>query len=279
MMSGKMNNKTDLKHSILEINALSKSFGNLKAVDSVSLQVSAREIYGLLGPNGAGKSTLIKMLTTLLPPTSGTALIDGVNLIEHPARIRSLIGYVPQLISTDGNLTGYENLLVFSKLYDIPKADRKNRVMEALDLMGLSNAAHRFVKEYSGGMIRRLEIVQAMLHHPRVLFLDEPTSGLDPAARKVVWDHLIRAHNNFDITIFLTTHDMEEADVLCERIAIMDLGKVVIVDKPTTLKATLGKKATLGDVFIHYTGSHLESMGRETYDSIKRQRKTDSRRN
>src|SRR5579872_711380 len=127
-----------MKHSILEINAVSKSFGTLKAVDSVSLRVNAHEIYGLLGPNGAGKSTLIKILTTLLLPTAGTAWIDGVNLIEHPEQIRSLIGYVPQLISTDGNLTGYENLLVFSKLYDIPKADRKKRVLEALDLMGLS---------------------------------------------------------------------------------------------------------------------------------------------
>ena len=163
--------------------------------NEVSFSVANREIYGLLGPNGAGKTTLIKMLTTLFPPTSGTASICGVDLVTHPAQVRYLIRYVPQLISADGSLTGYENLLVFAKLYDIPRKERKARVQEALDLMGLSNVAKRYVKEYSGGMIRRLEIVQAMLHRPRILFLDEPTSGLDPVARKIVWKHLIQAHN------------------------------------------------------------------------------------
>ena len=273
-----MSINADTKMPILETQALSKSFGKLKAVDAVSINVYPREIYGLLGPNGAGKSTLIKMLTTLLPPTSGNAMISNVSLTRYPERIRSLVGYVPQLISTDGNLTGYENLWVLSKLYDIPKNERKQRVMDALDLMGLSDVANHYVREYSGGMIRRLEIVQAMLHHPTVLFLDEPTSGLDPVARKVVWDHLLRAHTQGDTTIFLTTHDMEEADVLCERIAIMDSGKIMIVDKPSTLKTSLGPKATLGDVFIHYTGSNLESTNRVNYHDIKAQRKTDNRR-
>ena len=263
---------------ILETKNLSRHFGTLIAVDAVSISVKDREIYGLLGPNGAGKTTLIKMLTTLLPPTSGNAAICGEDLVRNPAKIRHLIGYVPQLISADGSLTGYENLLVFSKLYDIPRRDRIPRVQEALELMGLTSVAHRYVKEYSGGMIRRLEIVQAMLHRPRILFLDEPTSGLDPVARKTVWDHLIQAHNKYDITIMLTTHDMEEADFLCHRIGIMDKGKIVIVDKPETLKNNLGPQKTLDDVFIHYTGNDLEFESRERYRDISRQRNTEQKR-
>lgn len=264
--------------SILETKELSRLFDSLKAVDRVSITVNNREIFGLLGPNGAGKTTLIKMLTTLLPPTSGNASICGVDLIKQPAQIRYLIGYVPQLISADGSLTGYENLLVFSKLYDIPRRDRKTRIQEALALMGLTDVANRFVKEYSGGMIRRLEIIQAMLHLPRILFLDEPTSGLDPVARKTVWDHLIQAHNKYNITIILTTHDMEEADFLCDRIGIMDKGKIVIVDSPETLKDKLGPQSTLDDVFIHYTGNDFASETRERYRDIARQRKTEHKR-
>jgi len=151
-------------------------------------------------------------------------------------------------------------------------------VQEALELMGLTKSANRYVKEYSGGMIRRLEILQAMLHRPRVLFLDEPTSGLDPVARKIVWQHLQQAQKNYGITIVMTTHDMEEADVLCDRVAIMDLGKVVIVDTPATLKESLGSQATLGDVFIHYTGDILDENSRETYHAVKQQRKVLRRR-
>ncbi len=263
---------------VLETQNLSRNFGALKAVDAVSISVNNHEIYGLLGPNGAGKTTLIKMLTTLLPTTSGDALICGVDLVKNPAQVRSLIGYVPQMISADGSLTGYENLLVFSKLYDIPRNERKTRVQEALTLMGLTEVAHRYVREYSGGMIRRLEIVQAMLHHPRILFLDEPTSGLDPVARKTVWEHLIQAHTQYDITIMLTTHDMEEADFLCHKIGIMNQGKIVIVDTPKTLKSNLGLQGTLNDVFIHYTGNNLELENRERYHDISTQRETDHKR-
>jgi ABC-2 type transport system ATP-binding protein len=269
----------NLNESVLETTDLCRFFCDVKAVNGVSISVNNREIYGLLGPNGAGKTTLIKMLTTLLPPTSGKASICGIDLIKHPAQVRNLIGYVPQLISADGSLTGYENLLVFSKLYDIPRQERKARVQEALDLMGLTNVAHRYVKEYSGGMIRRLEIVQAMLHRPHILFLDEPTSGLDPVARKIVWKHLIQAHNNYNITVVLTTHDMEEADYLCHRIGIMNRGKIVIIDSPETLKNNLGPQSTLNDVFIHYTGNDLELENRERYHEISRQRQIDNKRN
>lgn len=263
---------------ILETKQLSRTFGKLTAVNAVSMGVIQREIFGLLGPNGAGKTTLIKMLTTLLPPTSGTASICGVDLVQHPEQVRSLIGYVPQLISADGNLTGYENLLVFSKLYDIPRKEREPRVQEALALMGLTSVADRFVKEYSGGMIRRLEIVQAMLHRPRILFLDEPTSGLDPVARKTVWNHLLQAHNNYDVSIVLTTHDMEEADYLCNRVGFMEQGNIVVVDSPINLKNNLGSEATLNDVFIHYTGTQLDLASSKSYRDISRQRNTEHER-
>jgi ABC-2 type transport system ATP-binding protein len=267
-----------LNASILETKELSRSFGKLKAVDAVSITINQHEIYGLLGPNGTGKTTLIKMLTRLLPPTSGTASICGIDLIKNP-QIRSLIGYVPQSISADGNLTGYENLLIFSKLYGIPRHEQKIRIQEALELMGLTKVANRYVKEYSGGMIRRLEIVQAMLHRPRILFLDEPTTGLDPVARKTVWEHLIHAHNNYNTTIMLITHDMEEADQLCNRVAIMDKGKVMVVDSPASLKRQLGSpEATLNDVFIHHTGKSFELETKERYWDISRQRKTEHKR-
>lgn len=267
-----MKNLPTMTNIVLETLAITRCFGKHTAVDGVSISISDREIYGLLGPNGAGKTTLIKMLTTLLPPTSGTALICSKDLVDHPAQVRHLIGYVPQLLSADGNLTGYENLLVFAKLYDIPKAIHKTRIAEALELMGLTEDAHRPVKEYSGGMIRRIEIIQAMLHHPRILFLDEPTTGLDPVARKTVWEHLLQAHNSYDITIVITTHDMEEADFLCGRIGIMDHGEIVVVDKPSTLKHALGEHATLDDVFIHHTGNNLLARGKESYREIKRAR-------
>jgi ABC-2 type transport system ATP-binding protein len=268
-----MDEQTKPHQPVLETIELSRLFGSLKAVDDVSLTVDEGEIFGLLGPNGAGKTTLLKMLTTLLPPSSGQAVISGVDVRKNPAAVRHLIGYVPQLISADGSLTGYENLWLFAKLYDLPATVRKQRVQEALELMGLTDSADRYVKEYSGGMIRRLEIVQAMLNRPTVLFLDEPTSGLDPVARQVVWHHLKQAHQNYNMTIVLTTHDMEEADLLCDRIAIMNHGAVAVTGSPASLKATLGPNATLADVFIHYTGDQLEANSREDYYEIKRQRK------
>ena len=252
---------------ILETQALTRRFGNLTAVDALSISIEQGEVFGLLGPNGAGKTTSLKMLTTLLPPTSGKAWIDGYDLIHHAADVRRVIGYVPQMLSADSSLTGYENLLIFAKLYDIPRSEREKRVADALQFMGLSDAAHKLVREYSGGMIRRLEVAQSMLHRPRVLFLDEPTTGLDPAAQRVVWEHILQLRDDYGTTILLTTHLMEEADRLCNRVAIMHLSKVVAMGTPTELKGSIGGDgATLDDVFIHYTGNILESGGsfRET---------------
>jgi ABC-2 type transport system ATP-binding protein len=251
---------------ILETKDLTRVYGELKAVDCLNLVVEAGETFGLLGPNGAGKTTTIKMLTTLLPPTSGCAAIDGFDVQRQSAEVRQRIGYVPQLISADGTLTGYENLLVFAKLYSLPRSERERRVRDALAFMGLADSADKLVKSYSGGMIRRLEIAQSILHQPPVLFLDEPTVGLDPVARKTVWEHIDQLRREHNTTIFLTTHLMEEADSLCNRVAIMNLGKIAAIGDPAALKATISPDATLDDVFVHFTGNILESGGgyRET---------------
>jgi len=258
--------------AILEALGLTRVFGSLVAVNDLHLSIGAGQMFGLLGPNGAGKSTTIKMLTTLLPPSSGTAFVDGLDIIRQAGAVRRIIGYVPQLLSADGTLTGMENLLVFAKLYDIPRRERQERVRAALDFMALSDAADRLVRQYSGGMIRRLEIAQSMLHNPRVLFMDEPTVGLDPAARRAVWDHIEQLRKRTGTTIILTTHQMEEADALCDRIAIMHLGVRVALGTPTELKAAIGGNgATLDDVFIHFTGSNLNSGG--TYRETRRTRR------
>jgi ABC-2 type transport system ATP-binding protein len=259
---------------ILQIKELTRLYGALRAVDRLSLSIDSGEVFGLLGPNGAGKTTTIKMLTTLLPPTSGAAEIGGFDVHRQSAQVRRLIGYVPQLISADGTLTGYENLLVFAKLYDIPRVERKNRIQSALEFMGLEDSADKQVRQYSGGMIRRLEIAQSILHRPQVLFMDEPTVGLDPAARHMVWEHIRQLNQDFGTTIFLTTHLMEEADDLCNRVAIMNLGKIAIIGSPTDLKNSIGKgKASLDDVFIHFTGSQLDING-GSYRETSRARRT-----
>jgi ABC-2 type transport system ATP-binding protein len=244
--------------AILELQELSRRFGDMTAVDDVTLSVEEGEIFGLLGPNGAGKSTTLKMLTTLLPPTAGAARVDGFDLMRQASEVRRVIGYVPQALSADGSLTGYENLLIFARLYDLPWRSRKARVREALAYMGLADAGDRLARTYSGGMIRRLEVAQALLHQPRLLFLDEPTTGLDPVARRAVWERLIHLRAQTGMTIFLTTHYMEEADSLCQRLAIMSHGKVVGAGTPDDLKASLQRPdVTLDDVFVHYTGDSL----------------------
>jgi ABC-2 type transport system ATP-binding protein len=259
--------------AILETEALTRQFGTLTAVDSVTFSIEAGEVFGLVGPNGAGKTTIIKMLTTLLPPTSGNARVAGYDIAHHAAEVRRVIGYVPQLLSADGTLTGYENLLIFAKLYDIPRAERKARVHAALAFMGLADAARKLVREYSGGMIRRLEIAQSMLHRPPVLFLDEPTVGLDPLARRTVWEHIQELRQDNGTTILLTTHLMEEAEGLCTQVAIMHLGRVVAIGTPDELKARIGATgATLDDVFIHFTGDKLDSGG--TFRDASRTRRT-----
>lgn len=261
---------------VLETENLTRRFGMLTAVDRLTISVDSGEIFGLLGPNGAGKTTAIKMLTTLLPPTSGNARVAGFDIVHHAGEVRRMIGYVPQLVSADGQLSGYENLLIFAKLYDLPRSERESRVREALEFMGLTEVGDKLVRNYSGGMIRRLEIVQSMLHRPSILFLDESTVGLDPVARKGVWDHIQRLRADYGTTIFLTTHYMQEADELCGRVAIMHLGRVAAIGTPAELKASLGDGgATLDDVFAHYTGHALESGG--NYREVSRTRRVAQR--
>lgn len=241
--------------------ALTRRFDDLIAVNNVSLSILPGEIFGLIGSNGAGKTTLIKMLTTLLPPSSGTARVAGADIITQPSRVRRSIGYVPQMLSADGALTGYENLLLSARLYLIPRRERAQRIAEALAAMNLTHDADRLVQHYSGGMIRRLEIAQSMLHQPKVLVMDEPTVGLDPLARHAVWDDIRALRKTRDVTILITTHDMEEADQLCDRIALMCRGRIEIVGVPQELKRQIGPQATLDDVFAHYTGAEIEAAG------------------
>ena len=259
--------------AIIEVSHLVKQFGEHRAVNDVSFTVERGEVFGLLGPNGAGKSTTIKMLTTLLSPTSGHARVNGFDIVHQTTAVRHSIGYVPQALSADGNLTGFENLLIFAKLYDVPRSTRKARVNEVLDYVGLTDASRQLVRNYSGGMIRRLEVAQSLLHQPRVLFLDEPTVGLDPVARQAIWDHLLQLKADSEMTIFLTTHSMEEADSLCSRIGIMHRGEIAAIGTPDELKATVGgENPTLNDVFVHYAGDALESGG--SYRETSRARRT-----
>ena len=261
---------------ILQTEGLTRRFNSLVAVNDLSISVRAGEVFGLLGPNGAGKTTTIKMLITLLPPTSGKAWVAGLDVASQAPAVRRVIGYVPQMLSADGTLTGFENLNIFAKLYELPRAQRRQRVEAALAFMGLEDSAHKLVRQYSGGMIRRLEIAQSLLHHPRVLFLDEPTIGLDPVARLAVWEHIEQLRRSFGTTVVLTTHHMEEADQLCHRVAIMHQGRLVALGSPRELKASIGRKgATLEEVFMHFTGSNLESGG--TYRETRRTRRSASR--
>jgi ABC-2 type transport system ATP-binding protein len=246
--------------SILEINALTRRFGPSTAVDALTLSVKAGEVFGLLGSNGAGKTTTIKMLVTLLPPTSGDARVAGFSVTARPVDVRRAIGYVPQAVSVDGSLTGYENLLIFSKLYDLPRRERQARIQQALAFMGLTADGNRLVGEYSGGMVRRLEIAQATMHRPRVLFLDEPTVGLDPIARDIVWKHLVGLRTDYGTTLFFTTHYLEEAETHCDRIAIMHRGTLAAIGSCKELEASLGKgDHSLNEVFDHYAGSATDS--------------------
>jgi ABC-2 type transport system ATP-binding protein len=259
----------------VETDALTKTYGDLVAVDHLNCRVPYGQIFGLLGPNGAGKSTTIKMLTTLLDPTSGTARVAGFDIVAAPSQVRRSIGYVPQMLSADGALTGEENLLLSAKLYAIPRPERKVRIAESLAFMGLTDFGRRLVKTYSGGMIRRLELAQAMLHRPMVLFLDEPTIGLDPIARHTVWDRLRDLRQNFGMTILITTHDMDEADELCDDLALMHRGQIAVLGKPSELKAGLGPEATLDDVFAHFSGGSIQEGG--SYRDIRQTRSTASR--
>ncbi|MCU0861640.1 MAG: ATP-binding cassette domain-containing protein [Methanomassiliicoccales archaeon] len=256
---------------IVRTEGLTRKFNGFTAVDSIELDIREGEVFGLLGPNGAGKTTTIKMLTTLLPPTSGKATVDGRDVRARPAQVRQVIGYVPQMLSADATLTGYENLLIFAKLHDVPRREAGMRARQALGDMGLSEFGDRLVRTYSGGMVRRLEIAQSALHRPRVLFLDEPTIGLDPLARRAVWEMVRRLREEHGTTIFLTTHLMDEADALCDRVGIMHRSHLVALGEPARLKEEAGV-ATLDEVFIHHTGGTIETGG--SIREIQRERMT-----
>jgi len=231
---------------------LTKKFEKLIAVDNLNLEIKEGEIFGLLGPNGAGKTTTIFMLTTLKPPTSGTATINNYDIVKDSDKVRKSIGIVFQDPSSDEILTGYENLKLHGWLYDMPDDLKERRIKEVLELVDLTNRKDDLVKKYSGGMRRRLELARGLMHHPRVLFLDEPTLGLDPQSRDYIWSYIEKLAKEEKITIVLTTHYMDEADKLCDRLAIIDYGKIVILGTPEELKKELG-----GDI-IKLRGKNLK---------------------
>jgi ABC-2 type transport system ATP-binding protein len=227
---------------VIETKDLTKKFGTLTAVDRLNIKVEHGEVFGLLGPNGAGKTTSISMLCTILKPTSGTATVNGFDIVNQPGQVRKSIGIVFQEPSVDDRLTGRENMEMHANLYGVPKDLQRKRIPELLKLVELEDRANSLLRTYSGGMRRRLEIARGLIHHPRVLFLDEPTIGLDPQTREHIWTYIDELSKEEDITIILTTHYMDEADKLCNRIAIVDFGKVVALDTPSNLKQNLGEE-------------------------------------
>ena len=233
-------------------------FGEHAAVDRVDLTVAQGEVFGLLGPNGAGKTTTIRLLNTLLPLREGAIEVFGRDVRRESMEVRRLLGYVPQQLSIEAALTGRENVSWFARLFDVPRRERKQRVADALEVMGLSDSADRLASTYSGGMVRRLELAQALVNRPALLVLDEPTVGLDPIARDSVWQRVEELRSATGMTVLLTTHYMEEADALCDRVALMDLGRIRAEGSPDELKAGLGDEATLEDVFRHSTGNTLD---------------------
>ncbi len=228
--------------SIIKTESLTKVYnGKVLAVNHVNLEVEEGEIFGFLGPNGAGKTTTIKMLATLLKPTDGEALVAGFDVLKESNEVRKRIGIVFQDPALDSELTGRENLDFHARLYGLARSQRKKRISEVLELVDLVDKADTLVKNYSGGMRRRLEIARGLMHYPKVLFLDEPTLGLDPQTRRAIWDYIRKLNVEEEVTIFLTTHYMEEADYLCERVAIIDHGEILVTDKPSKLKRSIGR--------------------------------------
>jgi ABC-2 type transport system ATP-binding protein len=245
----------------IECRGLVRSFGAVRALDGIDFTVGRGEVFGLLGPNGAGKTTTIRILTTLIPPDSGTARVFGLDVRSQPMRVRRALGYVPQQLSADGGLTGYENVWLFARLFDVPRRERERRIHEALGWMGIEDAAGRLVSTYSGGMVRRLELAQALVSRPRLLVLDEPTIGLDPVARSDVWERVEALREQLGMTVLITTHYMDEAEILCDRLGLMHRGRLQAVGTPAALRAELGPDATLDDVFRHHTGDLLADQG------------------
>jgi ABC-2 type transport system ATP-binding protein len=249
----------------IETNKISKKYDSFTAVDSIDLKVPRNSIYGVLGPNGAGKTTLISMLCTILRPTGGSATVNGYDIVKQSKQVRSSIGIVFQSRALDDILTGREHLEMHAALYGVPKDIRQERLDEVLDLIALGKKADEYVKTYSGGMKRRLEIGRGLIHHPKVLFLDEPTLGLDPQTRESIWDYIYDLNQNQDITVLLTTHYMEEADKLCDEVAIINQGHIITSDSPKNLKRDL--KADTLTINVDYPEEFVEKV--QVLDFIK----------
>ncbi len=244
----------------VEVENLTKCFGDFCAVKELSFTVSHGEVFGLLGPNGAGKSTLIRMLTTLVPPTSGVARIKGFDITRAANQVRQSIGVIPQAMTSDLDLSAEENMSIFAKLYGIPREKRRRTIQDLLAAVDLTQWADKPVKMFSGGMRRRLEIARGLVHEPKIFFLDEPTTGLDPVSRVAVWEMLSKLKRERDLTILMTTHYMDEADKLCDRIAIVDHGKLVALDSPLKLKASIPGKNVLEVSFSEVPAGWLETL-------------------
>ncbi len=241
-----------------------KRFGNFTAVDGVSFEVAEGEIFGLLGPNGAGKSTLIRMMTTLLDITDGTAIIEGADVRKDPNRARRSMGVIPQAMTSDGDLTVWENLSIYSKLYGIPAADREKSIDELLELVDLNQWRNAPARNLSGGMRRRLEIARGLVHRPRIFFLDEPTTGLDPVSRVAVWEMITSIKQKRNLTVLITTHYMDEADRLCDRIAIVDHGKLVALDTPRALKSSIPGSSVIEAQFLNAPAGWQQTLEKLT---------------
>ncbi|HEV8212206.1 MAG TPA: ATP-binding cassette domain-containing protein [Vicinamibacterales bacterium] len=246
----------------IDVRNIVKTFGDFTAVKGISFAVEEGEIFGLLGPNGAGKSTLIRMMVTLLPPTSGTAVINGFDVVKQSDGVRQSIGVIPQAMTSDLELSVEENLIIFAKLYSVPRGKRERLITELLEAVELTQWRKAQVKNLSGGMRRRVEIARGLVHEPRIFFLDEPTTGLDPVSRVAVWEMLAKIKRERNLTILITTHYMDEADKLCDRIAIVDHGELKALDSPLRLKASIPGKNSLEVSFTNAPGDWQERVER-----------------
>ena len=258
----------------LELSHVTYSFGDYTAVKDLSLVIEAGECFGLLGPNGAGKTTTIRLLNTLLPLQGGDVSIFGFDVRTQAMAVRRLLGYVPQQLSIEGALTARENVSWFARLYDVPRSERRRRVDEVLETVDLADVADRVASSFSGGRVRRLELAQALVNRPSVLVLDEPTVGLDPVARDSVWTRVTEMQKQYGMTVLLTTHYMEEAEALCDRVALMHRGELRAVGSPSGLVAELGPDATLDDVFRHFTGDSLTADEKGGLRDVRSARRT-----
>ncbi|HEU5357738.1 MAG TPA: ATP-binding cassette domain-containing protein [Gemmatimonadales bacterium] len=245
----------------IDVRNIVKRFGDFTAVAGISFGVQDGEIFGLLGPNGAGKSTLIRMMTTLVPPTEGTAIIGGFDVAQDPDGVRNVIGVIPQAMTSDIDLTVEENIRIFARLYGVPREKRIRLTRELLEAVELTQWADKPVKNLSGGMRRRVEIARGLIHEPKIFFLDEPTTGLDPVSRTAVWEMLRKVKQERDLTVLITTHYMDEADKLCDRIAIVDHGKLVALDSPLRLKAAIGGTNAVEVAFDHAPDGWKDRLG------------------